>query len=331
MPPGTEDFALDKWLDEVTSDDKDLTAEEKGALLKLMSREKVSAKVRGSVLKEADYRQKTQGLAEQRRAFEADQAKLAEQKQTLETWREGVQAQLDDSFSKYENAKLSAAQLRAKVEMIAERNGLKVEDLLGPEGQVDPTVTPTKGPAAGIDPAKFVSKDDFDAWGKRVGAMGVLGDAEIGDLAEEHAQIFGKPLRDEVFKVRTAQGEQEFKGRTGLVRAALASGRPLREYWSENFKVQDKQWELREARARADERQKAESDFRAKFGSGEPGDKVVFMDEQSPRNPAQTILMGKDKGEPQQGVPSPPRDRVANALAFHRERLAKGEAWKEPA
>ncbi len=327
----SEDFKLDEWLSEVAKD-TELTAEDRGTLLSLMSKKGVPDKLRGSVLKEADYRRKTQGLAEERKAFESERQSIEDQKVALEKWRNDVQAQLDTYVDKYEKSALTASQYEAKIRMIAERNGLKVEDLLG--GELPPTVQPTKGPASDIDVSKFVTREDFDSASGKFNAVSVLSQAKIADLAEEYASLTGKSIREAEFTVKGPQGRgtQVVKGRAGLAQAALESGKGLDEFFREHFKIADLERSKWEAEIRKDQADKSEREFRAKFG--EEGERrPTFPEDGVPQNPAQKLIMGHDKPpatrEPQAGVPAPARDRVANALRMHRERVAAGTAWKD--
>ena len=310
MPTTQEDFDLKSWLDEIKKEGS-LSDQQYAALEEILKAEKPSAYLKRSVSNHKDWTRKTQELAEQRKATEAQLAEIAQEKETLVTWRDGVQAQLDQAWADLQNANMTAAKYKSTVETIAKRYGLDPKDLAGGELPLD--AQPTKGtPAKEVDVSKFLTATDLDERLKKTQTFGSLLQAQIYDLAQEHQALFGKPLPKA----------------TELVQEALKAGKSLEDYWADKYKVGERRNEVLREQIRREEHEKVDSELRAKYSEQvlEGGQRALIAD--SPHS----IVFDKFRPEkapvaPASGngqVPKHPDSRALRAVSFFNEERAKG-------
>jgi len=244
--PPADDNDLKQWFAEIKAEGG-LPDDKIAELETILGADKVKTVLKRSVSNHKDWTKKTMEAADMRKQVEADRAQMEQEKQQLAQWRDGVQAQLDDAYKQYQESNISAATLKAKVQTIASRYGIDPKELM--EGDVPPDVQPTKGtPVANIDTSKFLTREDLDKQFNGLKSMDALVQAQLYDIAAEHQDVFGKPLR----------------GASELVKEALQTGKPVRQLWEEKNNVQAKRSELLEAQIRKDEREKADAEWRAK-------------------------------------------------------------------
>jgi hypothetical protein len=269
-----DDFDLKQWLAEIKAEGG-LPDDQIAQMETILGTDKAKAVLKRSVSNHKDWTRKTMEAAELRKQAEADKAQLEQERQQLAQWRDGVQSQLDDAYKQYQDSNISAATLKAKVQTIASRYGIDPKELL--DGELPPEVQPTKGtPVATFDTSKFLTRDDLDKQFRSLKEMDSLVQAELYDISAEHQQTFGEPLR----------------GAKDLVKEALQSGKLLRAVWEEKTKA--KRDEIREASIRADERQKAETEIRAKYSEQHVEGQRSFLPNM-PKSAAYEKLMGDAK------------------------------------
>ncbi len=232
-------FAIDKWLDEVAADGS-LSKEEREAALKVLGKDpKIVKRIEEGTLRQSDYSRKQAELKKK----EDETANMIAANQE---WRKGAEAKLTKALSDLESERTTRAQYEARVKKIADEYGIDPAEITVPgatAAAADPVATaPKKEPAP-----DYVTREVFDQFS---GIQTQL-PAAIMDLAAEHFDLFGKPL----------------KGATGLVKKALDTGKPLRAVWEEEFQVANRRDELAEENRRKteesirrDERQKVLSE-----------------------------------------------------------------------
>jgi hypothetical protein len=272
----TDDFDLKQWIKEIKAKG-DLPDDQVQQLETILGPDKVKSALKDSVSYKQDHTRKTMEAAELRKQAEADKAQLEQERQQLAQWRDGVQSQLDDAYKQYQDSNISAATLKARIQTIASKYGIPEQELLA--GELPPDVQPTKGtPVATFDTSKFLTKDDLDKQFNGLKNMDAMIQAELYDISADHQDIFKQPLR----------------GAKDLVKEAIQTGKPIRALWEEKNNVQAKRDEVREASIRADERQKAETEIRAKYSEQHVEGQRSFLPNM-PKSAAYEKLMGDAK------------------------------------
>lgn len=345
MPPiTTDDFTLDQWLADIAADNS-LTKEEIQSLSTILGKDKVQAKLRNQVLMQRDYSRKTQELADQRKQVEQDVNEILAERADLAKWKGTVDSQLQKAYSDLDSERTTAAQFRARMQTISDKTGIPLDDLMQglpaakaatSDAVVDATRTGSGNPpnnGGSLDPTKFTTREDFN----RVVQANPLLQAEMFDLASEHQELFGKPLKLEY----TDQRGNRFVGMRALVAKASEYNRTnpnktmsLRETWESEFKVPAKRDELLRESIRTEERGKLDAEYKTKLSSeilnGTPGrtsplpdqpKSVLFDQKRDQRTPAEreAAAANGDKGQPQHTEPPP-------SSAAQRE-----ERWKRAA
>ena len=355
------DFDLQAWLGEISADNS-LSQEEVQSLGKILGNDKVQAKLRDQVLMRRDYSRKTQEVADQRRQLEADVNAVLEERADLARWKGSVDAQLKKAYSDLDSERTTTAQFRARMQTIAEQNGLDVNELI----QGLPAATAATGSAAvasatnggagngagagnaTIDTSKFVSADDFS----RFARTSPLLQAELYDLTTEHQELFGKPFKMEY---TDGQGRKWTGTRALVVKAAENNARnpnaplSLRQVWESDFQVNQKRDEQLRESIRNEERGKLDAEYKTKLSAdmlngGTPGrttpladrpKSVLFDDKRDHRTPAErdaAAASGSTGGSGDNGRTSEPppssaanrEDRWQRAASHYVERRAQG-------
>jgi len=196
--------------------------------------------LKGSVLRQNDYSrqmaevQKAKAAAEAAAAeVAAKDAAVAKYQTDLAGWKAGADKSLEAALKAKEAAEAKLLRASSKLQAVAVRYGVAEDEIKLEDGQ------PVEQTKPQFDDSLYARKDDI-AKGVRDAA---LLDATIHDLDVEHQELFGK---------RIANSQS-------LVQEALASGKTLRSYWEEKFKVNDRRGEIAEnnIKARIDEAVKA--------------------------------------------------------------------------
>jgi hypothetical protein len=295
--PPADDFDLKQRLAEIKADGG-LPDDQIAQMEAILGTDKAKAVLKRSVSNHKDWTRKTMEAAELRKQAEAERAAMEQEKAQLAQWRDGVQSQLDDAYKQYQESNISAATLKAKVQTIASRYGIDPKELM--EGEVPADVQPTKGtPVASFDTSKFLTKDDLDKQFNGLKSMDALVQAQLYDIAAEHQDVFGKPLR----------------GASELVKEALASGKPVRQLWEEKNNVQAKRDELREAQIRKDEREKADAEWRAKHSEQSVDGQRPYSPLNMPKSVAYETLMKTDAKPVKPNGSDKSMERVNRAVA----------------
>ena len=197
----------------------------------LESSAKADEYVKGSALRQSDYSRKQAELQTARQEFEKAQADLANKEagvtkfQTdLGVWKTDSEAKIIAALQAREAAETKAAAALSRLQLVGGKYGVDPADL-NIEGVI--AAKPKETPVPEFDTSKFVTKEDVS----RGTQDAALLDAMIYDLGVEHQSLFGKPLT----------------GAYSLVKEAMASGKPLTEYWADKYKVDDRRKEVQEA------------------------------------------------------------------------------------
>lgn len=212
-------------------DDWGLTPEEAAQLEPILGKPERSEKVKGSILRQQDYTRKTQELADQRKALEAQVAEkervVAEDAAALGTWKQTADQTMIENQRALEEAKVKAYKLEQKMATVAAQYGVDPKDLGLDDIKTPAPVTP-KAPDTSDFDKRYLSRDDADKILKDVKANPFIA-AELEDIVDEHRNLFGKGLT-----------------RRELVANAIKNNRSLREEWETSNEVAKKRSELQE-------------------------------------------------------------------------------------
>lgn len=327
-----DDFTLDQWLSDISADGS-LSKEEIQSLSTILGKDKVSSKFKNQVLMQRDYSRKTQELASQRAQVEQDVNEILAERADLAKWKQGVDGQLQKAYSDLDSERTTTAQFRARMQTISDQTGIDVAELMkglpaARAASSEAVIAANSGGGGGnggngggstFDPSKVVSREDFN----RVVQANPLLQAEMFDLATEHQELFGKPLKLEY----TDQRGNRFVGMRALVAKASEFNQrnpgktmSLRETWETDFKVPEKRQELLRESIRSEERGKLDAEYKTKLSSeilnGTPGraapladqpKSVLFDKKRDQRTPAErdAAAANGDKGQQQQTEPPP--------------------------
>jgi hypothetical protein len=340
----TQDFELANWLSDIGSDGS-LTKEEIQSLSTILGKDKVQEKLRNQVLMQRDYSRKTQDLAEQRKQIEQDVNEILAERADLAKWKGDVDGQLKKAYSDLDASRTTTAQFQARMQTISDQTGIPVEELTrglsaakaaSSDAVVDATrgggngAQPNGGPVTFI-PDKVVSREDFN----RFAHANPLLQAELFDLANEHQELFGKPLKAEYTDSR---GVKHTGMRALVIKASeYNQAHPgktmsLRETWEGDFNVPAKRSEILRESIRTEERGKLDAEYKTKLSgdilNGTPGratpladqpKSVLFDQKRDQRTPAEREHAAASGDKAPVNEPPP-------ASAAHRE-----ERWQKAA
>lgn len=219
---------VEEWLKELQ-----LTPEERKVFDPIFEKAERQEKVKGSVLRQAEFSRKMQALDKQRQDAEAALAEkervLAEDFASLGTWKQTADKALADHQKAAEDARMQVFKQQEKMKALATQYGIDPKEL--ELGTTTPPPEPPKPPAA---PAPsdldklYLTRKDAEALVSEVKANPYIA-AELEDIVDEHRTLFGKGIN-----------------RRELVTNALKNKRTLREEWEESQKVPDRRKELQE-------------------------------------------------------------------------------------
>ncbi len=260
-----------EWLNELQSQGN-LSTE---AFAQLKSSVEANSKadefIKGSALRQSDYSRKQAELQTARQDFEKTQndlktreAAVSKFQTDLGEWKTGADTKIVDALRAREAAETKAAAALAKLQRIGAQSGLdESEWKIGDEELKNVNKEPV-----GFDTSKFLTQDQLKEQIGRGTREAALLDAMVADLAEDHRELFGTRLPN----------------KAQLVNEALASGKPLTQFWEEKYGVAAKKAELAEAQIQERIRQGVETE-KAKWASDAalPGGVNPFRNE--PRSP----------------------------------------------
>jgi hypothetical protein len=200
--------------------------------------------LKDSVMMKPDYSRAMNKLKEAEVALQTKEQQIL----THETELIGWKGDADKTLKKYQDdlEKLQQDHFKAqqKLQNVAQTYGIDPSEL-GVAG----TVTP---PASTVNQPKYVTEEQYHKSVQDVMQFPLVA-AEIADLQAEHAELFGKSLRNS----------------KDLVTKALKEKKTLRDTWLAEYKVEDtrKEMDLKQRQeeiqlARTDERQKVLSEVK---------------------------------------------------------------------
>jgi hypothetical protein len=222
-----------KWLADLKATGK-ITEEQFKALETAAGTPEVDQFIKDSALRQADYSRHMDEISKARKAVE-DAARELQNKEAavtkyqadLGTWKAGAEEKFNAAVRAAEGSSTKLAAALNRLKAIAVANGLDEADVLkdldAPSNP--PVVTPT------IDTSKFLTAEQLAEQVREAARTAAFVDASIHDIAVEHQKLFGVPL----------------PSAKDLVAEAIKAGKTLDQYWSEKFKVPEKQAEVREA------------------------------------------------------------------------------------
>lgn len=220
-------MALDTkaWLEEATKR-AGLSADEQQALNALLGKnDKLATYFEESGLRQSDYdRQMNKLKTEHQQRLDEITAKEREADSFATRngqWYEENNERFQKTQKELERLRVQEATLTTKMKSVAERYGVPVEELEIPVSAAP--VTPAAA-APAFDATKFMGRDEAMEFGRSL----PLVTAELNELAEEHRDLFGKPLRDQ----------------KGLINKALKTGKSVRQTWEEENNVAERRTKL---------------------------------------------------------------------------------------
>ena len=212
---------LNGWLEEATKR-AGLSAEERKTLEGVLgSKPGFTTYLEESGLRQSDYDRKMNKLKEEHEQRLAEIAEKEAAADRFATQNGEWYAQNNSAFIKAQKdiatLREKEAALTERMRGLATRYGVPEEELNIP-APVAPAVPDAAAPA--FDTSKFVSRDEAM---KEMAAMPLV-TAELQELAEDHRDLFGKPLR----------------GAKDLVQKAIKANKSIRQVWEEENKVADR-------------------------------------------------------------------------------------------
>lgn len=310
-----DDFELQAWLSDISADGS-LSQEEVSSLRTILGKEKVTPKLRDHFLMRRDYSRKTQEVADERKKVDADIQILLAERADLAAWHQGIETKLSNAMNDLEKARITEAQYRARIQKIAEQTGLDPKELMGglPEAVAAAAAAaalPANAHGNGngapaLDTSKFASSEEFS----RFARMSPMLTAELFDLAQEHTELFQKPLKVEYTDARGTK----WTGTRALVVMTAENNqrnpqnqRSVRQIWEEQFKVPDRRREIERSQIETELRTKLDAEYKTKLSenvlaSGTPGTSLTHAPESRPLFTRDKVVVpGGDGGTPPAG------------------------------
>src|ERR1700682_1726908 len=175
----------------------------------------------------------TSELATAQRALDDSKAKIDAEWETLSSIRGGDADAIAKSEQRIEDLASKNAVLEARLRKVAADAGVDPETVLKdltvvPVKKVEPTVDTTMA----FDPKKLLEQTGRQAWTAFEQA------ALVEDLAADHLELFGKPLKDRVGLLAAYREEVKRTGNANL---------SVRDVWEKTNNVPAKREELRAA------------------------------------------------------------------------------------
>lgn len=202
-------------------------------------------------LRQSDYTRRMEGL----KATEtAKLAELATQEQNLTQIRENMNAQFLQAQKDREAAEVRAAAMQAHVKRLQAEWNLPeaaVKDILDGAAPAPASAGPApsvNGPV-NFDASQFVSRKDYDELKSLALKLPTLA-TKLPGMRAQHQALFGECPPDFEEKLLAEAQKQQ---------------RPIETVWDNVYGVTEKRNAANEARIRADERAKAETEFKAKY------------------------------------------------------------------
>src|SRR5215467_823697 len=323
MPQDANDFDLHAWLADISKDGSlnQETVKNLGTIL-----EPVKSKLRDQFLMRGDYTRKTQELADRSRQVETDVNEILKERQDLANWKNGVDAKLSKAYADLDSDRTTAAQFRARIQTIADQNGLDPAELLqglsaattATKTAATETATNTGNGAGTVDASKFVSSDDFMNFARRSPLL----NAEVEDIFSEHLELTGKPLK---YEYKDSTGRVHTGRKALLIKAAEHNARSgnqsmsVRDIWEQDYKIPEVRQQQLVDSIRAEERGKLDAEYKTKLSEsmlagGTPGrttplpdrpKSVLFDEKRDQRTPAERETAAASGGDNGHNVPPP--------------------------
>lgn len=203
--------------------------------------------LQNDLLRGADYTQKTQKLAEERRQsearFKSEYDKLQDERNRLQQWQGQVQQDLDEYGRVVRQMPELTAKVAAYEQMLKDYN-VPFDQLVTPTIQTtpEPRKVPAMTPTTPEPPKDTLSRDEAAAY---IRDLTVL-NGKAMRINAQHMKLYGEPLEED------------------LVTQFLTTGQDMEEYWRVKYAVDAKKAEL-QTRAREAEVAKIREEERAKL------------------------------------------------------------------
>jgi hypothetical protein len=329
MPQTNDAFALDAWLSEISADGS-LSPEELKSLGTILGKDQVKSKLGDQFLMRRDYSRKTQEVADLRRQVDSDVQDILTERADLAKWKSGIDTQVKKVYGDLDAERSTVAQFKARMQTIAEQNGLDVNELTQGLSTARAATGAAVNEAANgngngsngnqnFDASKYVPVEEFN----RFARQGPLVQAELFDLANEHAELFGKPFK----MTYTDQRGQEWSGAKALLMKTSEHNarnpnatKSLRDVWETDFQVKTKRDEQVRESIRNEERGKLDAEYKTRLSEqmingGTPGrsqapldgrKSVLFDDKRDQRLPAEREQQASGGGDNGRNGEPPP-------------------------
>jgi hypothetical protein len=219
---------INAWLEEATKR-ANIPAEDRKILEGLVSKNAgLATYLEESGLRQSDYDRKMNKLKEehQQRLEEVAEKEAAADRFAAQNgeWFNQNNSKFTKATQELEAARVEKAKLEERMRGLATRYGVPDEELNIPVSAAP--ATPPAAAAPAFDEKRFVPREEADRFARDL----PLVTAELHELAEEHRELFGKPLR----------GSKE------LIQKAMKQNKTMRAVWEEENKVAERREAMKE-------------------------------------------------------------------------------------
>ena len=191
--------------------------------------------LKGSVLRQSDYsrtiaevKKAQKDLETAQAALQTKEAAVTKYQADLGTWKAGAEEAYRGALAEREKANIKATAAVSRLRSVAEAQGLSPDEILRDLDIVPAaTTTTTSSSPTSVDTSKFLTKEELY---KAQNDAGLI-DAMVYDIAAEYQELYGKPPR----------------GLADVVKEAIASGKPLKQFCEEKWEFGKKRNEQAEA------------------------------------------------------------------------------------
>lgn len=232
---------LSKLLDDLGAAGEDRTAIEKFFTDKPEAATKLNG-WRENGLRQSDYDRLMNGSKAE---ITAEKERLKQAEQDLLKARDGMNGQFEQALKDKETSETRLAALIARTRRVATEYGVS-EDEFKIDGVSAPPASATVTPPANVDTSKFVSREEFEKVQQIASRLPMLA-IRLPQMQREHIRLFGKEFDEQ-----------------NLLDRAMKENRDIDTVFEQEFGITAKRKEVEEATIRADERSKAEAEFRAR-------------------------------------------------------------------
>lgn len=187
-------------------------------------------KVRETVLARSDYSRNMDALRDERKKLEDEVARAASESQALiqanTKWKTDNEGVFIKTQKKAEKLQAKVDAYNKKLAMLAAQGVIDPDDL---DIEIAPDQT-TQQVVSDPQTGRFITKEELNNLRRSEEATQFKALAVFEDLNDEHQKLFGERLK-----------------RTEVLDALAKSGKNLRPWWEETFKVKEKRDELAKA------------------------------------------------------------------------------------